>query len=78
MTSAPRSFGPKAASMTLVGQVESLRGREILNLGCGAKKLAGAVNVDSRASVSPDIVFDLNVRPGLCLTGLFARFTRTT
>ena len=35
----------------------------ILNLGCGRKPLADAVNLDCSPCVSPDIVHDLNARP---------------
>ncbi|HVB81613.1 MAG TPA: methyltransferase domain-containing protein [Candidatus Binataceae bacterium] len=34
-----------------------------LNLGCGLKRIQGAVNVDVAKSVGPDIVCDLNRRP---------------
>lgn len=34
-----------------------------LNLGCGEEKKAGYVNVDWQASVSPDVVHDLNRVP---------------
>lgn len=37
--------------------------REVLNLGCGNKQRADAVNLDITASTSPDVVHDLNVRP---------------
>lgn len=37
--------------------------REVLNLGCGRKHVAGAVNVDVTADTSPDVVHDLNSRP---------------
>jgi SAM-dependent methyltransferase len=35
----------------------------VLNLGCGNKHRAGAVNVDVTATTSPDVVHDLNVIP---------------
>lgn len=35
----------------------------ILNLGCGYKKMIGAVNVDAHDICKPDIVHDLNVFP---------------
>jgi hypothetical protein len=35
----------------------------ILNLGCGLKRAAGAVNLDITPNTSPDVVHDLNVRP---------------
>jgi hypothetical protein len=35
----------------------------VLNLGCGRKRRAGAVNVDCTARTSPDVVHDLDVRP---------------
>ena len=34
-----------------------------LNLGCGRKHIEGAVNLDISASVTPDVVHDLNTRP---------------
>src|ERR1700716_3651812 len=37
--------------------------RSVLNLGCGNKHIAGAVNVDAVASTEPDVVHDLNQRP---------------
>lgn len=37
--------------------------RETLNLGCGRKYLAEAVNVDVTPTTRPDVVHDLNVRP---------------
>src|SRR5258705_6054109 len=36
---------------------------DVLNLGCGNKHIAGAVNVDAVASTRPDVVHDLNQRP---------------
>jgi SAM-dependent methyltransferase len=35
----------------------------ILNLGCGRRRVDGAVNVDVTAATAPDVVHDLNVRP---------------
>ena len=35
----------------------------VLNLGCGRKRRAGAVNVDCTSRTSPDVVHDLDVRP---------------
>jgi SAM-dependent methyltransferase len=35
----------------------------VLNLGCGRKRRAGAVNVDRTTRTSPDVVHDLDVRP---------------
>jgi len=35
----------------------------ILNLGCGLKKLDGALNLDLRPEVDPDLVHDLDRRP---------------
>jgi SAM-dependent methyltransferase len=43
-----------------------------LNLGCGRKKIAHAVNVDLTARTSPDVVHDLNVRPWPFADGTFA------
>jgi hypothetical protein len=36
---------------------------DVLNLGCGIKKLPSALNVDSQAQVKPDLVVDLDARP---------------
>lgn len=35
----------------------------VLNLGCGHKKVAGAVNLDVTAATSPDVVHNLDTRP---------------
>ena len=45
--------------------------RDVLNLGCGAKKMVDALNVDSVAEVSPDRVIDLNQRPWPLADGTF-------
>lgn len=37
--------------------------RDVLNLGCGRKHLADAVNLDVTPVTNPDIVHDLNVMP---------------
>ena len=37
--------------------------KEILNLGCGNKHMADAVNLDVTSDTNPDVVHDLNVRP---------------
>ena len=37
--------------------------RRVLNLGCGRKRVEGAVNVDAVESVAPDVLCDLNRRP---------------
>jgi predicted SAM-dependent methyltransferase len=34
-----------------------------LNLGCGRKRIKGAVNLDLTGAVDPDVVHDLNSRP---------------
>lgn len=44
--------GPSAAALS-----------RVLNLGCGRKPRAGAVNLDRTSRVGPDVVHDLNVRP---------------
>ena len=36
---------------------------EVLNLGCGRKHRAGAVNLDRTPASNPDVVHDLDVRP---------------
>jgi SAM-dependent methyltransferase len=41
----------------------SPRRAAVLNLGCGRKRRAGAINVDRTARTSPDVVHDLDVRP---------------
>lgn len=38
-------------------------GSDVLNLGCGRRRVEGAVNVDLTEETSPDVVHDLNVRP---------------
>src|SRR5690348_926956 len=42
---------------------DSQRSKRILNIGCGAKKISDALNVDISASVNPDLVLNLNQRP---------------
>lgn len=37
--------------------------RTVLNLGCGTKHRADAVNLDVTSDTNPDVVHDLNVRP---------------
>ena len=37
--------------------------RRVLNLGCGLKHIAGAVNLDITPATNPDVVHDLNCRP---------------
>lgn len=59
-TSTARAAPPKY-NVTLLP--EALQARDVLNLGCGAKKLASAINVDSVAEVDPDLVIDLDQRP---------------
>jgi SAM-dependent methyltransferase len=41
----------------------ALQSRQVLNLGCGRKYLADAVNVDVTADSKPDVVHDLNRTP---------------
>lgn len=43
--------------------LESRASGEALNLGCGLRRLPGAVNLDSAIAVKPDIVHDLNIVP---------------
>jgi hypothetical protein len=45
--------------LTSIESAEGLR----LNLGCGARKMAGYVNVDREASVRPDLLVDLETFP---------------
>ena len=40
-----------------------MRRSEVLNLGCGQKKLPHAINVDIRKSVDPDLVLDMDLIP---------------
>ena len=35
----------------------------VLNLGCGRRRVEGALNVDVTAETGPDVLHDLNVRP---------------
>jgi predicted SAM-dependent methyltransferase len=56
--------------LTLTSYVHSLSSakgtlvtQRVLNLGCGNRKIGGALNVDRVSSVSPDVVCDLDVRP---------------
>ena len=44
---------------------------EVLNLGCGRRRVEGAVNVDLTERTGPDVVHDLNVRPWPLPTGHF-------
>lgn len=37
--------------------------RVILNLGCGFKKMIGAINIDAFANCTPDVLWDLNETP---------------
>ena len=34
-----------------------------LNLGCGRKRIEGAINLDINPSIAPDVIHDLNNRP---------------
>lgn len=46
-----------------MSRFSSLNEFKILNLGCGFKKMIGAVNVDKFPICEPDITWDLDVRP---------------
>jgi len=35
----------------------------VLNLGCGRKRVEGAINIDVSTETKPDVVHDLNARP---------------
>jgi hypothetical protein len=48
---------------TNVVPVELLLRREVLNLGCGHRHVADAVNLDITPATRPDLVHDLNQRP---------------
>lgn len=39
------------------------RGRDVLNLGCGRKRVEGAVNLDVSPLTNPDVLHDLGRRP---------------
>ncbi len=39
------------------------RGRDVLNLGCGRKRVEGAVNLDVTPLTNPDVLHDLDRRP---------------
>jgi SAM-dependent methyltransferase len=41
----------------------SIKGNEVLNIGCGRVPVENAINVDLVPSVNADVVHDLNVRP---------------
>lgn len=45
------------------GKCTRVVGHRKLNLGCGSKHLADAVNLDASARCHPDVVHDLNCRP---------------
>lgn len=45
----------------------------VLNLGCGRKHVADAVNLDLRPSTDPDVVHDLNRLPWPFPSGCFSR-----
>lgn len=38
-------------------------GRRVLNLGCGRRRVSGAVNLDVTSETCPDVLHDLNSRP---------------
>ena len=46
-----------------LGTGRPLSGGGVLNLGCGRRRVEGAVNVDVTAETAPDVVHDLDVRP---------------
>ncbi|MCA1593751.1 MAG: class I SAM-dependent methyltransferase [Acidobacteria bacterium] len=46
-------------------------GREVLNLGCGRKRVEGAVNLDVTPETKPDVLHDLNCRPWPFADGQF-------
>lgn len=51
---------PIAPDASLAPEFE---GREVLNLGCGRKRVEGAVNLDVTPDTGPDVLHDLNRRP---------------
>src|SRR5947209_8432573 len=54
-----RSAPTRGSTIALMSNVS----RDILHLGCGRKRMEGAVNVDRAEQVGPDVVLDLNCRP---------------
>jgi SAM-dependent methyltransferase len=50
------------------------RKKRILNLGCGLKHLANAVNLDITSATRPDVVHNLNQRPWPFEDGAFDEF----
>ena len=50
-------YGPRGRT------TEALAGKKVLDLGCGAAKLPGAVGVDSLPLPGVDVVHDLDARP---------------
>jgi SAM-dependent methyltransferase len=59
-------------SVTLSISKRRKSAKTVLNLGCGRKHMAGAVNVDAVASTAPDVVHDLNQRPWPLADGRFS------
>jgi SAM-dependent methyltransferase len=55
----PHAYSPVAAPASS----EELVRREVLNLGCGHKRCAEAVNLDVTPATGPDVVHDLNRLP---------------
>ncbi len=55
----------EADSAPVVGlsTVEGTFERDQLNLGCGAKLMPGAINVDINPTIGADLIHDLNKRP---------------
>jgi hypothetical protein len=43
--------------------IQNTNTSQILNLGCGKKKIIGAVNLDITHTTHPDVVHDLNIVP---------------
>src|SRR5947209_14818087 len=45
------------------GRRDRASASRVLNMGCGRKRVAGAVNLDVTPDTGPDVLHDLNVRP---------------
>jgi SAM-dependent methyltransferase len=45
------------------GLSHAAEARDVLNLGCGLRRIDGAVNLDVTRATGPDVLHDLNVRP---------------
>jgi SAM-dependent methyltransferase len=48
---------------TRAAPTAATQGHRVLNLGCGRKRVSGAVNLDVTSETCPDVLHDLNSRP---------------